>query len=942
MAGQSKDYQPLPFWSWNDKLSSDELRRQIRWMHDNGMGGFFMHARGGLKTEYLSEEWMQCIEACCEEAKRLDMQAWLYDENGWPSGFCGGKLLADPKNRDKYIHYSFGPGDVEADVTYLIDENRLKRVHPKKARGKCLNLYMKSSNSTVDILNPAVVDKFVGSTHCQYKARMGQKFSQKVAGFFTDEPQYFRWNTPYTPMLETYFQEMYGENIFDKLGLLFVEKEGYRTFRYRYWCAMQKLMLTNFAKKVYDWCEEHGVKLTGHYIEETSMGDQLMCCGGVMPFYQYEHIPGIDWLSSATGNELSPRQVGSVARQLGKKQVLTESFAACGWDVTPAELRRVAGFQYVNGANRLCHHLVPYSEHGQRKRDYPAHFTKMNPWVKESFREFNDYFTKLGYLLANGEEQVRVAMLHPIRSIYLDYKRDVEGYGSKVCEFEEALQKACRIFSSRGISYDFLDETLMEEHGFVEANTIGCGKCVYTYLVLPKTLTMGVHTEKLIHQFVKNGGKVLLLDDAPKYLEGEPYEYGYLQSNCTLEEIQQMQPFQVANHDTELYYAYRILEGKPFLYIQNSSHTSCYTQTFEFNDETRSFISVDLVSMHTEILPLTVTLHEDEALLLFPTMEEVPQQEDSKEIELQFAEAEVSFDKNYMTVNTVCYSKDGVQYSKPILTNELFSQLLEERYQGKLWLRYDFEIQTLPEQLSIIAEMTETKDCRINGKKLSFTENWEDEKTFQIADITAMLQLGMNSYEESFDWHQSEATYYALFGEGVTESLKNCIAYDSEVEAIYLCGKFGVYSHAGFEAQDEESMCSYDFYIGEIPQKVTELITDGFPFFRGKITLKQSIELDEENIILKLPGRYLTAKICVNGKEKRKLLFEKRIDISQFANVGSNEVEVEFTIGNRNMLGPLHNEDAEGFVWPGLYEQCSLAKSPDGKYRYRFYRFYKK
>ena len=34
---------PVPFWSWNDKLELDELRRQIGAMQDAGMGGFFMH-----------------------------------------------------------------------------------------------------------------------------------------------------------------------------------------------------------------------------------------------------------------------------------------------------------------------------------------------------------------------------------------------------------------------------------------------------------------------------------------------------------------------------------------------------------------------------------------------------------------------------------------------------------------------------------------------------------------------------------------------------------------------------------------------------------------------------------------------------------------------------------------------------------------------------------
>lgn len=41
-----KNYQSIPFWSWNDKLEPEELRRQIRNMKKAGIGGFF-HAMPG-------------------------------------------------------------------------------------------------------------------------------------------------------------------------------------------------------------------------------------------------------------------------------------------------------------------------------------------------------------------------------------------------------------------------------------------------------------------------------------------------------------------------------------------------------------------------------------------------------------------------------------------------------------------------------------------------------------------------------------------------------------------------------------------------------------------------------------------------------------------------------------------------------------------------------
>lgn len=49
----SKVYRPIPFWSWNDKLTTDETMEQVQKMDQVGIGGFFMHARGGLQTEYM-------------------------------------------------------------------------------------------------------------------------------------------------------------------------------------------------------------------------------------------------------------------------------------------------------------------------------------------------------------------------------------------------------------------------------------------------------------------------------------------------------------------------------------------------------------------------------------------------------------------------------------------------------------------------------------------------------------------------------------------------------------------------------------------------------------------------------------------------------------------------------------------------------------------------
>ena len=91
-ANPDRDYRPIPFWSWNDRLEAGELSRQIRLMHDAGIGGFFMHARGGLLTGYLGKEWFDMTKASIRTAGECGMNPWAYDENGWPSGFGSGAV----------------------------------------------------------------------------------------------------------------------------------------------------------------------------------------------------------------------------------------------------------------------------------------------------------------------------------------------------------------------------------------------------------------------------------------------------------------------------------------------------------------------------------------------------------------------------------------------------------------------------------------------------------------------------------------------------------------------------------------------------------------------------------------------------------------------------------------------------------------------------------
>ena len=77
----TSEYRGTPFWAWNCKLNKELLTRQIEYLKEMGFGGFHMHSRSGMATEYLSEDFFELVKACADKAKKEDMLAYLYDED---------------------------------------------------------------------------------------------------------------------------------------------------------------------------------------------------------------------------------------------------------------------------------------------------------------------------------------------------------------------------------------------------------------------------------------------------------------------------------------------------------------------------------------------------------------------------------------------------------------------------------------------------------------------------------------------------------------------------------------------------------------------------------------------------------------------------------------------------------------------------------------------
>lgn len=931
LQGDLAPYRCLPFWSWNDQLEPDELVRQIRWMKQAGMGGFFMHARSGLKTPYMSEDWFKAVEVAAKEAQRQHMAAWCYDENGWPSGFAGMKLLKDPANWAHYLTYETRETfDSDALAVYVLEGDRLHRIVKPSTGSRPVyhTLYDHTNSSVVDVLNPHIVRMFLDETHEKYLERFPSYAGTLLRGFFTDEPQYYRWDTAYTPLMPALYRAAYGEELLDTLGALFVNcAQSYPT-RFRYWRLMNRQFCTSFGKQIYDWCSTHGFQLTGHAVEEQRLSGQMWCCAGVMPFYEYEHIPGCDWLGREIGTEITPRQVSSVAQQLGKKQVLTESFACTGWDATPAELKRLIDWQYVHGINLLSTHLFPYSIAGPRKNDHPAFFSDCLPW-SEQFPVLFDYIARLGLLLTESEEVVHVGVLHPMHAAYLDYQRRTD-YAS-IQPLEDSFAALVEELGAAHIGHHYIDETLLETYGSVEGPTLVVGCCRYDALVIPAMKGVDSSTARILRKYVQNGGRVYLAGDPPQYIDGQEADLSFLTGTCTFADL--VDPaFSISDPHTEIRSTLRRSPQGDFVFAVNLSQTQNYSVAYHIPASDAARLDLETVSLqalpyrpteHGIVCPLTLAPGESAVILCgqglastlnphTPEPEAVPGGGPSCSVVWSDLTGDViAADENTLALDYVRLSLDGQTYSEPMPVGCASYQLLSAQQNRTVYLSYTFTIEELPATLFLETEYTQATSIEVNGHTIDLTEPGTLHCACRRCDLLPHIRLGENTIRLELPYRQPQHVYDVLFHTpDVTESLINCLVYDTTIEAIYLRGDFGVFAPGGFHpAERRASLADGPFVLRSRPKRIAlaHLEQQGYLFFAGSLTLQVPLPaLSVGPGTLRLKGRYATAKVSLDGGEAQNLVFNDRIRVPASPGGGSHVLTVALTSGNRNLFGPFH------------------------------------
>ncbi|HOL49342.1 MAG TPA: glycosyl hydrolase, partial [bacterium] len=561
-------YRGAPFWAWNGKLEPEELRRQIRIMYQMGLGGFFMHSRVGLDTSYLSNEWFECINACTDEAEKLKMLAYLYDEDRWPSGAAGGLVTKNPRYRMRHLcmkifeniklvkwsNNVIAAFAVNFEGRKIKDYKKIKK-NEKLSRNTTIIVFsvevQKNSDwyngyAYLDTMNEQAVKEFIKITHQRYKKYSGKYFGKVIPGIFTDEPNYgshyFHYIWPaqpeanivisWTEKLPEVFKKRYGYDILNHLPEIYydVENQKISKVRYHYFDCITHLFVNAFAKQIYDWCEKNNILFTGHVLSEETLISQTNVVGSALRFYEYMQAPGMDLLTEHRREFNTAKQVSSVANQFGRKWRLTETYGCTGWDFPFSGHKALGDWQTALGINLRCQHLSWYTMLGEAKRDYPASIFYQSPWW-QIYSKVENYFARIYAMLTKGKEIRDLLVIHPIESMWaifrmpeLDSEKKLTERDKDIIEYDRMFQQLCDVFLSNHIDFDYGDEEILSRWAKATKEdgspVFKVNQARYKVIVVPPLYTIRSSTLNLLKKFNQAGGTVLFVEKMPEYVDG--------------------------------------------------------------------------------------------------------------------------------------------------------------------------------------------------------------------------------------------------------------------------------------------------------------------------------------------------------------------------------------------------------------------------------------
>ncbi len=453
------EFSQAPFWFWNDELSEGELLRQIEDFKAHGVQAFLIHPRAGLPKNigWMSERMIHFMRFAIERAAERDMWVILYDEGMYPSGSSSGQVPAEnPAFRTRGLvcidldeakpgtevqgvriggngEPELTPGqNLVATVRHKSNGHRLVVIDRAARDGYSVirGLHFTQDDpprradhrevpenqpAGGDILNPESVACFIRLVYQRYYDEFGKHLGKTVKAIFTDEPSMLarrgeRGMMPGTTGILQHINAFLGYDFTEHLPALWYDDEPDAALHRRnYNRALQARLEQTFYRPISEWCEAHGVCLTGHPAGPDDIG-QL----------RYFQIPGQDivwrYIEPGKPNALEGDQstqakcASSAMIHLKRRRNLNECCGAYGPDLTFDEMKWLMNWLLVRGCNLLVPHAFFYSIRGPRVDERPPDVGPNSPWWSQ-YKPFAQSTARLCWLNTDSRHVCELAIL---------------------------------------------------------------------------------------------------------------------------------------------------------------------------------------------------------------------------------------------------------------------------------------------------------------------------------------------------------------------------------------------------------------------------------------------------------------------------------------------------------------------------------------------------
>ncbi|MBR6740225.1 MAG: hypothetical protein IKM04_04080 [Clostridia bacterium] len=872
-------WRPAPFWALDDLLEDGELRRQIGEFEKGGMGGFFMHARSGLETPYLSTQFLDNIAACVDEAEKRGMKAWIYDENGWPSGTAGGMVTNQGrKNRARKLVCTPTDGDVPmgGEVTRCSHDG-------KPYAFRVLFSY------NVDVLNPDVIADFINITHRSYKERFADKMPSVIPGSFFDEPQYGCWSelvdfVPWTESLPEVFEKTWGYSILENLESVFFDTDASARVRTHFYKTLTDMFADAFTRQIGDWCEENGIVSTGHLEWEQEFYAQICCTGSIMRHYEFETWPGTDQLGSFMAYPWINRQAASVTSQLDKGRTMVECFGVAGENFSLADRRWLYGVMLALGSDFFVPHISLYSMKTTNKRDHPPFNLHQQPWWGDN-RALADEVSRAVGAVTQGKRLSSVLLLDPIVTAHSLYR---PGYKEEVDSLQTAYEKIHYDLLDANVIYDVGEETIMASHARVENGKLFVGSAGYDAVILLGHKNMLSSTARLLSDFAAEGGRICAVGCLPQQIEGETSD---LFERMGIELTDDPVAFVRANTSPvaavetlsgRVWSQIRCVEGEKLWFIINYDRKTPSVCRIVGGE---SLGRVDLSSGEVYACGDRLELAAGEFAVIFegrcpkkPALKPVCGEKISLEGMWDISSrAKGSYLANCVNLD-ICSLEIDSEERGVMHTSKARSIVNGISWLGDTTCRltYSFENRAECGDTLLALESPDVFTVRVNGKTVKPDGGYFTDIAFRTFDITSCLKNGENK----------------IVLTAVAGGFTPC-------EDIYLVGNFGCVLEGDKRV------------LTPLPTKVgtSNLEKQGLSFFAGEATLSKSFRLDSaKRLALRLtPSEGTIVRVRLNGVDCGTLWAAPYEVELVGAREGDNLLELTVVNTLRNLLGTFHS-----------------------------------